>query len=111
MFCTSCGVARADNATVCTNCNERIRRFPPRPQVNNYLVQAVLTAFCCCMPIGVVAIVYAAQVNSKLHAGDVGGAQEASEKAKMWCWIAFGAGALIGLAYAAFIGYSIATSK
>jgi hypothetical protein len=111
MFCTSCGVARADNATVCTNCGERVRRFPPRPPINNYLVQAVLTSFCCCMPIGVVAIIYAAQVNSKLHTGDIAGAQAASSKAKMWSWIALGSGALVWLAYAAFIGYSIATSK
>ena len=111
MFCTSCGVARADNATVCTNCGERVRRFPPLPQVPNYLVQAVLTAFCCCMPLGVVAIIYAAQVNSKLHTGDIPGAQAASRNAKMWCWIALGSGALVWLAYAAFMAYTIATSK
>lgn len=111
MYCTSCGVARADNAAVCANCGEPVRRFPPRPLVANYLVQAVLTAFCCCMPLGVVAIIYAAQVNSKLHAGDLAGAQAASKNAKMWCWIALVAGALIGLAYAAFVGYTIATSK
>ena len=111
MYCTSCGVAREDNATVCTNCGERVRRFPPRPQINNYLVQAVLTAFCCCMPIGVVGIIYAAQVNSKLHAGDIAGAQAASQKAKMWSWIALGGGALVALAYAAFIAYSVASSK
>ena len=111
MYCTSCGVARADNATVCTNCGERIRRFPPRPQVNNYLVQAVLTSFCCCMPVGVVAIIYAAQVNSKLHAGDTAGAQAASKNAKMWCWIALGAGALAWLAYVAFMGITFASSN
>jgi hypothetical protein len=111
MYCTSCGVPRADKDTVCTNCGERIRRFPPRPQIANYLVQAVLTSFCCCMPVGVVAIIYAAQVNSKLHTGDIAGAQAASKKAKMWCWIALGSGALVWLAYGAFIAYSIATSK
>ncbi|HEX6098552.1 MAG TPA: CD225/dispanin family protein [Thermoanaerobaculia bacterium] len=81
------------------------------PQVPNYLVQAVLTAFCCCMPLGVVAIIYAAQVNSKLHAGDIPGAQAASKNAKMWCWIALGSGVLVWLAYAAFMAYTIATSK
>ena len=111
MYCTSCGVTRADNATVCTNCGERIRHFPPRPPVNNYLVQAVLTAFCCCMPVGIVAIIYAAQVNSKLHAGDIAGAQAASKNAKMWCWIAFGAGLLVWLAYGAFMGITIASSN
>ncbi len=111
MFCTSCGVARADNATVCTNCGERVRRLPPRPQVNNYLVPAVLSAFCCCLPLGVVAIIYAAQVNSKLTAGDIEGAQAASKNAKMWSWIALGAGALISLAYTAFLVFTVAGSK
>ena len=111
MYCTSCGVPRDDNATVCANCGEPIHRFPPRPQIQNYLIPAVLTAFCCCMPIGVVGIIYAAQVNSKLMAGDVAGAQAASKNAKMWSWIAFGAGALISLAYGAFVAYTIASSK
>lgn len=90
MFCTSCGVARADNATVCTNCGERVRRFPPPPNVPNYLVQAVLVTLCCCLPGGVVAIIYAAQVNSKLATGDIPGAQAASRNAKLWCWISAG---------------------
>ena len=40
------------------------------------------------------AIVYAAQVDSKLRMGDVAGAQAASNSAKMWGWIAFGLGVL-----------------
>jgi hypothetical protein len=111
MYCTSCGVQRADNATVCENCGERIRRMPPRPQINNYLVPAVLSAFCCCLPLGVVAIIYAAQVNSKLVAGDIAGAQAASKNAKMWSWIALGAGALVSIAYAALMAFSVAGSK
>ena len=111
MYCTSCGVSRADNATVCENCGERIRHIPPRPQINNYLVPAVLTAFCCCLPLGVVAIIYAAQVNSKLAAGDVAGAEAASKNAKMWSWIALGAGALVSIAYAVLMAVNIAGSK
>ena len=64
----------------------------PRPQVPNYLVQAILCTVCCCPPFGIPAIVFAAQVNSKLAAGDAQGAMEASRKAKMWCWISFGLG-------------------
>jgi hypothetical protein len=70
----------------------------PTPQpstigsVPNYLMPAILVTVCCCLPFGIPAIVYAAQVNSKLSGGDVAGAQEASQKAKMWCWIAFGLG-------------------
>ncbi|MDB6016515.1 MAG: Interferon-induced transrane protein [Pedosphaera sp.] len=62
------------------------------PSVPNYLVQAILCTLCCCLPLGIVAIVYAAQVNGKLQAGDYQGALAASKNAKLWCWIAFGLG-------------------
>jgi hypothetical protein len=111
MFCTSCGVARADNATVCTNCGERVRRFPPPPNVPNYLIQAVLVTLCCCLPGGVVAIVYAAQVNSKLATGDIPGAQAASRNAKLWCMISGGIGIAAALIYAVVVGMAMMSSK
>jgi hypothetical protein len=46
------------------------------------------------MPLGIPAIVFASQVNSKVQAGDYHGAMEASRKAKMWSWISFGLGLL-----------------
>lgn len=65
--------------------------------VPNYLVWAIaitIVAFCVCCVVGaipgVVAIVFATQVNSKLSAGDRAGAEEASKKAKLWCWITTG---------------------
>jgi Interferon-induced transmembrane protein/GYF domain 2 len=60
--------------------------------IPNYLVQAILCTLCCCLPFGIVAIVYAAQVNGKVQAGDHQGAMAASKNAKMWCWVAFGLG-------------------
>ena len=54
------------------------------PDVPNYLVPAILTTVFCCLPFGIVAIVYAAQVNSKLAAGDRAGAMAASKSAKTW---------------------------
>lgn len=67
--------------------------------VPNYLVPAILSTICCCIPFGIVAIVYAAQVNSKLAGGDRAGAIAASEKAKLWSWIAFGTGLAISVIY------------
>jgi hypothetical protein len=64
----------------------------------NYLVWAILSTVFCCLPLGVVSIVFAAQVNSKWYAGDVAGARDASEKAKnfaMWSAVAGVAGAII----------------
>ncbi len=64
----------------------------PAKEIPNYLVQAILVTIFCCLPFGIVAIVFAAQVNSKAAAGDIKGAEESSAKAKLWCWVAFGVG-------------------
>ncbi len=69
--------------------------------VPSYLVQSILVTLCCCLPLGIPAIVFAAQVNGKLKAGDIAGAEEASRKAKMWCWIAFGLGIVANIIVAA----------
>ena len=67
---------------------------PPGPAVSipNYLWQAIVCTICCCVPLGIPAIVYAAQVNTKVQQGDMDAARVASNNAKMWCWIAFAAG-------------------
>jgi hypothetical protein len=70
-----------------------------RPSIPNYLVFAILCTICCCLPAGIPAIVYAAQVNSKLDMGDIAGATKASNNAKMWCWISFGAGVVVAVMY------------
>jgi hypothetical protein len=62
--------------------------------IPNYLVHSIVVTLCCCMPLGVVGIIFAAQVNSKLAAGDIVGAQEASNKAKLFCLIGAGVGIL-----------------
>ena len=67
--------------------------------IPNYLVQAILVTLFCCIPFGIVSIVYAAQVNTKLAAGDYAGAMDASRKAKTWSWWSFGIGLVFGLAY------------
>lgn len=61
----------------------------PRPYVATYLVPAIISTIFCCMPFGIVAIVFAAQVSTRLKAGDVAGAQKASRNARTWFWAAF----------------------
>jgi hypothetical protein len=56
----------------------------------NYLVWAILTTILCCLPFGIVSIVYAAQVNSKWQMGDYEGAKLSSKNAKIWAWVSFG---------------------
>jgi len=59
----------------------------------NHLVWAILTTLFCCLPFGIVSIVFAAQVNSKWAAGDVAGAHESSQKARRWAMVS----AIVGI--------------
>jgi hypothetical protein len=63
--------------------------------VPNYLVWSILTTLFCCLPAGIVSIVFAAQVNSKLAAGDYAGAMQASKNAKIWAIVSAVAGVAV----------------
>src|SRR5256886_15798183 len=85
--------------------------WPPPPPaggaatVPNYLVPAIISIFCC-WPLAIPAIIFATQVNGKVAAGDIAGAQDASKKAKMFSFIAIGIGILeiiFGIIYVVFI--------
>ncbi len=52
----------------------------------NHLVYAILTTLLCCMPLGIVSIVFAAQVNSKWAMGDVHGAYVSSQRARQFAF-------------------------
>lgn len=125
MFCPQCGASNADGAAICVRCGRNLQAATapvftqpvpmaqtpgvqaPGVYVPNYLVFAILATVLCCLPAGIPAIIYAAQVNGKLQAGDVAGAQAASRNAKMWCWISLGAGLAVGLIYAVFVAAGI----
>lgn len=70
---------------------------PPKPKT--YLAQSIIVTLLCCLPLGIVAIVYSAQVDSKYARGDYTGAQEASKRAALFGWISFGVGLAASLLY------------
>lgn len=55
----------------------------PCPPTN--LVWAIISTVLCCLPAGVVAIVYAIKVTNKYREGDIEGAKRASETGAWWC--------------------------
>jgi hypothetical protein len=67
--------------------------------VPNYLVQSILVTIFCCLPLGIAAIIQAAQVNSKLQAGDYEGAVLASSEAKKYCMWSLYAGIAVFIIY------------
>lgn len=71
---------------------EQNRPVSQEPPPQNYLVWAILATIFCCLPLGIVSIVFAAQVNSKWQSGDYAGARLASKNARLWALIALIAG-------------------
>ena len=84
---------------------------PAAPQYNqpggtppqNYLVWAILTTIFCCLPFGIVSIVYSTQVNSKWAAGDAAGAMDSSDKAKKWAIASAVVGIVVAVLYILFV--------
>jgi ABC-type dipeptide/oligopeptide/nickel transport system permease component len=72
-----------------------VRRALPPP---NNLVLAIL-GLLCCWPIGIPAVVFAAQVNGKWASGDHAGAVDASAKAKKFAIIALVLGIVATVLY------------
>ena len=70
--------------------------------VPNYLVPAIISLFCC-LPLGIVGVIFAAQVNSKVAAGDTAGALDSSKKAKLFSFIAIGLGLAGIICYVLFV--------
>lgn len=97
MFCRKCGTPNDDNAYKCVRCGDLLQSAAPR-KIDNSLALAIVVTVLCCLPFGVVGIVYAAQVNAKAQSGDIVGAEESARKARQW--------SLWGLGVAA-VGYSL----
>ena len=105
MYCRKCGTQNDDNAYRCIKCGEILQHAggdggtPPLQRIPNYLAQSILVTLFCCLPLGIPAIVFSAQVNGKIQAGDIQGAMESSRKAKMWGWWSFGIGIVATIVY------------
>jgi len=82
---------------------------PPKP--NNHLVWAILTTLLCCLPLGIVAIIFAAQVDGKYNSGDYEGAKDSSAKAKNFSIIAAVIGIVVAVLYFMFIGLAVASGQ
>lgn len=80
---------------------------PVKP--NNYLVLAIICTVCCCLPAGVVSIIYAAKVNEAYARGDYELAEKSSKNAKTWGIVGISIGALGVIIYFILVAMGVAT--
>jgi hypothetical protein len=80
---------------------------PSRP--SSYLALAIISTIFCCLPTGIVSIVYAAKVNSLYASENYDEAIKASKTAKTWGLVSVGLG-LLGIIFGLAIFGSLASS-
>lgn len=100
MQCSKCGREIPQGTTFCPGCGAQVfvaQQAPGAPMtpVKNWLVPAILATIFCCLPFGIVSIIFASRANSEASAGNYQQAQINADKAKTWFWIAFGVGIVV----------------
>lgn len=71
------------------------KQMPPA----NHLIEAILVTIFCCLPFGIVAIIYAAKVEGAFYAGDEDEALRLSQNARKWSIIGLICGLVAILLY------------
>ena len=122
MLCQKCGFNLPDGASVCQNCGFAVGQANYQQanyqqanyqqanyqqanyqqancqqpiyceEIKTYFPQAILLMIFCCLPFGIVSLVYSSRVNRFLARNDYIHARQASTRSKIWAWIAFGCG-------------------
>lgn len=67
--------------------------------IPNYLPWAIVATLFCCLPGGIVSIIFASRANSAKAMGDYEGARRAAATAKTWIMVSVGVSLLLGLIY------------
>jgi pyruvate/2-oxoglutarate dehydrogenase complex dihydrolipoamide acyltransferase (E2) component len=109
-FCSNCGAARAESAQAETFEPAAAEPAAPAPavapapsattgriaphKIENHMVKSIIATACCCPPLGIVGIIYAAQVDALLRQGKRAAAEEAGKKAGIWSNLTIGIGLL-----------------
>ena len=77
----------------------------PQEPVNwvPYLILSIISTLCCCLPFGVVGIVFSAKINSAMLAGNLEEAQNNAKMARIWIIVSFAIGILTWLIYMVLI--------
>jgi ABC-type multidrug transport system permease subunit len=77
---------------------------------DNYLIWAILSTVLCCLPAGIVSIVYSTKVSGLWAQGRYPEAQAASANAKKWAIISAIVGVVVGVIFAIIYVFIIAVA-
>lgn len=78
---------------------------PPRP--DSYLALSIISTILCCLPVGIVSIIYATKVNSLYEDGKYSEASSASKNAKIWGLVSVGIAVIGWLLYILIFGVAL----
>ncbi|XP_071955315.1 proline-rich transmembrane protein 1-like [Antedon mediterranea] len=53
-------------------------------QPNDYMSYAIIVTICCCLPLGLIAIIRSSQVRSRFDNGDLQGARLSAKSSRRW---------------------------
>ena len=75
-----------------------------KPEINYvpYLVLSIISTVCCCLPFGIVGIVFSVKINSAMNAGNYEEAVQNAKMAKIWTIVSFVVGLVVGILYFIF---------
>ena len=98
MFCASCGNKFEGQYAHCPKCGRptstRTKSEDPAV-VSPHLCIAILTTIFCCLPLGIVAIIYGVNANAYIAAGDNANAKKSSSLALSWSIAALVVGLIV----------------
>lgn len=91
--------------------NDIIYNVPPEPPVQKpmpktWMAESILVTIFCCLPFGIVGIIYAAKVSSLYAAGKYEGAEAASKNAGKWTKIGFFVSLAVIIIYMIFYAFT-----
>jgi hypothetical protein len=103
--CTNCGTALPSaGAAIEPKVNAAAEPSVNQPaiRIESHLVKAIISAVCCCLPLGIAAVVFAAQVGPNLKSKNYEAASEAGKKANLWGNLAIGVGVVMQILWIVF---------